>query len=157
MSLVEGIRAEIFTAIATRLATIKTINGYGTDVKKVYFDEIPMGIQLNTYQLPAIFLLDRQDPLETQHSQLVGRWDIDIQLWNLRVGDIKMMQFVRDVYKAIYADSATAQREDQFRSLHPQIVEVKPLWIRGDLNMIQSNRVTELSFTIHYRTRLYNM
>jgi hypothetical protein len=152
-----SIRAEIFTAIANRLETVKSVNGYSTNVNKVYFDEIPMGIQLQPHQLPAIFLLDRQDPLDTEHKQLVGRWDIDMQLWNVRVGDVAMMQFVRDVYKAIYANSSTAQREDEFRSLHPQIVEVKPLWIRGDLNMIKSNRITELSFSIHYRTRLHNM
>lgn len=152
-----SVRAEILTNIAARLATVTAANGYGTDVKTVYFDKIPMGLDLNDYEMPAIFLLDRLDELNTQQAIIEGLWQFDLQLWNSEVGDVPMIQFVRDVFKALYADSATAQTNGAFRALHVNIVEIKPLSISSDLHMIEANRITIVTFAVRYRTKLFEM
>ncbi len=153
-----GVRGEILVALAERLGTITAANGYSTNVNKVYYDKIPMGIRLASYKLPAIFLLERLDPITNQHKQLQGATEYDLQLWhNDGVGDVEMDTFVGDVFKAIYADSATAQREDQFRSLHPKLVIVRPISIAGDLNMIDANRIYEVSFSVEYRCKFYEL
>lgn len=153
-----GIRGEIVEALANRLSTIIQANGYSTDVKNVYYDEIPMGIRLQSYKLPAIFLLERIDPLATEHKVLKGAVEYDLQLWhNDGVGDVEMTVFVGDVFRAIYANSPTAQREDAFRQLHENIVRVVPLSIEGDLNMIEANRVYGVSFSVEYRCKLYQL
>lgn len=153
-----SIKSQIIDAIAQRLTKITTANGYALDVKKVLYDKIPMGIQLNVYQLPVIFLLDGPDSIEFEHSCVKGNWDFRLQLWhNNTVGDFTMLDFVRAVFKVIFADSPTAQRNDAFRALDNNIVEFIPLSISPDLNMIDANRVTEISFQIRYRTKLFDM
>ena len=153
----DSLKGRILDAFATRLAKITTANGYDTNVINVYSNEIPMGIQMNDYELPAIFLLDGPDNFITEHQKLVGAWDLRLQLWHNRVSDKTMMDFVRDVFKVIYADSPTAQRQDMFRGFVPEIHEVIPLSNSPDLNMIEANRVTELSFLVKYRTPLYDL
>ena len=150
-------KAEILAALAFRLEGIKIVNGYGTDVKKVYVDDIPMGTQLNEYELPAILLLDKDDSLSTEQSKLVGQWRVTLQLWNVATSDSVMLAFVRDVYKAIFAGSAVAQQTGAFRSLNPKIVEVKPVSIASDLHMIEANRIYEVTFLVHYRADLWNI
>lgn len=152
-----SIKGQISDAFAARLATITTANGYGTNVKKVYSDKIPMGIQLTKHAVPAIFVLDGPDQLDMQFGCMVGNWDFRLQLWHNEVGDIVMIEFCRDVLKAIFADSPTAQRVDAFRALHTSITEVIPLSISPDLNMIDANRVTEISFIVRYRTKLFDL
>jgi hypothetical protein len=153
----DSIKGQILEAIANRLTIITTANGFKTGVKKIYNDKIPMGIQLQKQQLPAIFLLEGPDYTEMEFGCIQGSWDIRMQLWHNEVGDIEMIEFVRDIMKAIYANSATAQRVDAFRALHSAIVEFIPLSISPDLHMIEANRVTELSFEVRYRTKLFNI
>ncbi len=152
-----SLKANIMTAFSNRLTNVTTVNGYSTNVRKVYFDKIPMGIQLGIQHLPCIFLLDGPDNPTFQQSCVIGQWDFRLQLWHNDVSDSIMQGFVRDVYKVIYANSPTAEVWDQFRSIHESVYEVIPLSISPDLNMIEANRVTELSFLLRYRTKLYNM
>jgi hypothetical protein len=153
-----SLKADIMQAIATRLETITTSNAYSLTLQKVYYDQIPMGIQLLSHNLPAMFLLDGDDRLRTENGCLVGEWDFRIQLWyDAKKTDFDMMNFVRDVYKCIYANSPNAERQDGFRALHPSLVEFKPVAISPDLNMIEANRIYELSFLVHYRTKLYSL
>jgi hypothetical protein len=153
----DSVKGKILEAIAIRLGAITLANGYRTDVKKVYWDQIPMGIELSNYELPAIFLLDRADILTTRFPIIEGTWEIDLQLWhNGDQGDIIMSNFVADVFKAIYANSPVAQIKDAFR-MQPSIVEFKPGSIATDLNMIEANRIYEVSFSIKYRTPIYEM
>lgn len=153
-----GVRGEIVEALAARLASIKASNGYATDVQEVYYDQIPMGIRLPSYKLPAIFLLERADALVTEHKVLKGDVTYDLQLWhNDEIGDVTMTNFVGDVFRAIYANSATAQREDAFRELHANLVRVVPVAIESDLNMIEANRVYGVTFTVEYRCKLYQV
>lgn len=157
MAFEDVIRGQILTNLATRLAKVKTANGYSTNVQKVYYDDIPMGIQLRKDQLPAIFLISGPDLPEFQQSCVIGNWEFIIQLWHNEVSDKEMENFSRNVFKAIYADSPTAQVWDQFRKLHERVFEVIPLSISPDLHMIKANRITELRFRLKYRTKLYDL
>lgn len=151
-------RAQIMTAFATRLAKVTTANGYSTNVRKVFFDKIPMGLQMQDYELPAIFLLDKFDNLQLQIDRVEGRWEFALQLWHTgKQTDATMHEFVADIMKTIYADSPTIQTHGAFRAIHNQIVEVIPLSVTGDLQMIDANRIYELRFVIVYRTKLYTM
>lgn len=152
-----SLKADILASVKTRLTSISEANGYSLSPKEVYVDEIPMGIQLNEYQLPAILLMEGVDTPTTQHRRVDGLMNIIIQLWHNRVGDVIMSNYVRDCFKAIYANSPTAEKEDEFRTIHPKVVEFIPLRITPDLNMIEANRVTELSFNIRYSSRLYDL
>ncbi len=152
-----GVRAEILTNLATRLQSVTAANGYTTDVKQVYYDTIPMGLELNDYQMPAIFLLDRIDPLKTIQGIIEGMWEFDLQLWNSEVSDAVMLQFVGDIFKAIYADSPVAEMNGAFRSIHPKVVEIIPLSISGDLHMIEANRITNVTFQVRYRSKLFEL
>lgn len=153
-----SVKAEISQAVAARLATITTANLYSVDVKKVLVDDIPMGIQMVDYELPAIFLLEGVDTPTTQQGCVNGQWNLILQLWHKDgVIDSVMQGFTRDVFKAIFANSAVAETNGAFRALHPKIVEFIPLRITPDLHMIEANRVVELSFNVHYRTRLYDL
>ena len=152
-----SMRGDMLDAFANRVATVTAANGYSTDVKKVYADKIRMGLILNPYQLPAVFIFDVQDTIQLIHGQMLGSWEFDIQLWHNKVGDVEMANYVRDVMKSIFANSPTATRVDAFRAIHPQIVEAKPLSIASDLNMIDANRISEIRFMLSYRTTLFNM
>jgi hypothetical protein len=152
-----SLHADIQAALAARLATITTANGYGTNVQTVYYDEIPMGLELNDYQLPAIFLIDNVTPLSTQFPKVQAKWNVTLQLWSAKVSDSVMWDFIKDVFKSLYANSPTAEIVGQFRTIHQKIVEISPLSIASDLQMIEANRVYVISLEVHYRTDLFNM
>lgn len=152
-----ALRSQLLAAIAGRLAKITVANGYETNLVNVYYDEIPMGIDLATHEVPAIFMIDRADMPEMKFNKLQGQWEIKLQLWHNPNPDSVMLQFVREVYKAIYADSPNAQTNGAFRSIHERIVEVVPTSIISDLNMIEANRVYEVSFIVRYRTELFDL
>lgn len=151
-----SVHGDIQVAIATRLQSLTAANGYGTDVRSVYHDEIPMGLELNDYQLPAIFLVDNITPIAMKFPIAEQNWQFTLQLWHNRVSDQVMWDFIKDVMKCIYANSPTAQRHDAWRSIHDKIIQIKPLSVAADLNMIEANRVYVLSFELMYRTELFS-
>ena len=163
-------RSEIKQAIDAKLRTIKTSAGYQTDVAKVFSDEsdgddkIPMGLELDDSQVPAILALSGDDtPGRTDpgkgltHGCYYGNWELELQLWHREVTDDIMHAFVRDVYKALYAGGATATKNNAFKSLHPQIYDLRPLSIEHDLNMIESNRCTTCFFVVQYTAKLWDL
>lgn len=151
-------KGDILQAIATRLEKLKSSNGYSLDVKKVYYDKIPMGLDLNSYQLPVLFILEGQDQITMQHKCVIGNWNVRLQLWaNVDVGDLTMNNYIRDVFKCLYADSFDAQREDAFRGLHTSLVQITPLSIDSDLNMIKANRIYEVNLSVEYRSKLFSL
>lgn len=152
-----GLKAQILQNFADRLRTITAANGYGTNVVKVFADEIPMGLDLEEFNLPAILCIDGQDKQTLIHQCVEGLWNIELQLIHKDLPDSVMNEFVKDVFKCVWANSATAERNDGFRSIHPNIYEITPLSISPDLNMIEANRIYGVSLQIHYRTRLYNL
>ena len=150
-------KTSIQDGLATRLGTIKTANGYTTNVSKIYVDTIPMGLDLETWELPAILVISDDDDPEIKQQCLHGHWKVELQLWHNLVADSVMHQFVRDVYKAIYADSPTAKRNDGFRGLHTSVFNMLPLSIESDLNMIDANRCYVCTFQIDYSANLYDL
>lgn len=149
-------RGDILAALAARLAKITTANGYATNVKKVYYDEIPMGLELAEHELPAIFCLDRDDVPQLEHGVFKGNWQVKLQLWHNPNPDSTMLDFVRDVFKVIYSDHPASQVRNMFK-VHPRVVEITPSAIASDLNMIEANRVYEVGFIVQYRTELFNL
>lgn len=152
-----SIRAEIGSAIASKLSEITTANGYQTNVNKVYFDKIPMGIQLETHELPAILLLSGDDKPEMKNQCWFGNWEFYIQLIHDQVDDQTMDVFVRDVFKAVFAGSSTSQTETFYRSIHHRIYQIDPLAIEPDLNMIDANRCYVIGLMVKYVTKLYDL
>jgi hypothetical protein len=163
-------RSQIKQAIDAKLREIKTASGYQTDVSKVYSDEsdgddkIPMGLQLDDHNLPAILSLAGDDTPGREnpgrgltHGCYYGNWELELQLWHREVTDEVMHTFVRDVYKALYAGAPAAQRNNAFKALHPKIYDVRPLSIEHDLNMIEANRCFTCFFLVQYTAELWNL
>jgi len=151
-----SLRGTLLDLLAARLDTIKETNGYDLTVKKVYYDKIPMGIQLASHEVPCIFLLDSDDRFKPEFKILDADWTIDLQLWNKQVSDKEQAKFVRAVFKAIFANSPTAERVDEFR-IHPAIYGIVPDSVVNDLHMIEANRVTLVRFVVKYRTKPYDL
>lgn len=153
----QSVKGLITTALRDRLTTITTANGYATNVQNVFFDKIPMGLNLQQHELPAIILIQGVDNQRTEIGCVIGDWEIELQLWHCEgVSDCEMNDFERDVYKAIYANSATKKTSQAYK-IHPSLVDISPSRVVPDLNMIDSNRVSMLFFNLEYRTPLYNM
>jgi hypothetical protein len=151
-----SLKFDILKAVADRLETIKTANAYPVEFKKVYYDQIPMGINLSSYQLPVIFLIDGNDNLKLEMSCVEGSWDLRVVVWSEEKDtDEDMMNYARAIFKCIYANSPTAEISTAFRALHPSLVEMQPVAINPDLNMIKANRAIEVMFNVRYRTKLY--
>jgi hypothetical protein len=148
-----AIRDDIEKGLTNRLKTITTANGYGTNVAKVYADDIPMGLDLDAHEMPAIFVLPSDEKHAMEHQQLVAEWNFELQLLQGDVSDSKMHQFVRDVYKCIWANSAVGGVNNAFK-WQPNITHVLPVGIETDLNMIEANRLWIVTIAVHYRSKL---
>jgi hypothetical protein len=142
---------------ADRLGTIKAVNGYATNIETVFYDEIPMGLQIQDDFLPAIILIDSIDTMRMEQGCAIGTWEFELQLWETRVVDTKMHNFTRDVVKAVYANSPSATTTSEFRTIHPSIRQVKLVSVTPDLNMIEANRVYCLTFQVEYQTKIFNL
>lgn len=146
-------RTTIGKAIRDRLATITTANGYDVGIKKVFFDAIPMGLELKVTDLPAIFMLDEGAPYAHEQGCLNVAMSLRLQIWHDgKRTDEQMHDHIRAVAKAIYADHPTANRLDAWRTFHPSMVWVELVGDEGDLHMIEANRVATLNLIVHYRT-----
>lgn len=150
-----SLKEEIQDGLVSRLETIKASGGYDTDVIKVFSDKIPMAIQLDEYELPAILVVGGDDKPVHSHGCIAGVWEMELQLIHNLVDDDVMHRFVRDVNKAIYADSPVATRVDAWRAIHPNLYDVNLVAIDSDLNMIEANRFFIVHFLLHYRSKPY--
>lgn len=149
-----GVRNDIETGLAQRLRTLTAANGYTTNVAKVFAEEIPMGMDLDDFELPGILVIPSGEKHEMEHQQLVAQWEFEIQLIHGDVSDSVMHQFVRDVYKCIWANSATADTNRPAFKWQKNITHVLPGSIETDLNMIESNRLWIVTIVVHYRSKL---
>ena len=151
-----SIKNDIKNAFIARLRTITSANGYSTGVVAVYDDRLPMGISLETHELPAIIAIAGEDRIEPKgQNRIYCEWMFYLQLIHGDVTDDVMFQFAGDVGKAIFANSPTADRQDEFRTLHSSIYQMDILEIEPDLNMIEANRFMVMSLKIKYVTK-YN-
>jgi len=150
-------RSEIHDSFVAKLGTIKSANGYATNVQQVYADDSPMGLDFEEFNLPAIIMVSSDDSIEMKQQCVFGNWAFELQLWHKEVSDSVMNDFVRDVYKAIFAGTASDQKNNAFKSIHPAIYNITPLPILSDLNMIEANRCYVAQFIIQYTTKLWDL
>ena len=146
-------KALIQASLRDRIATVTSANGYDTDIQKVFMDEIPMGLDLDLYELPAALVISGKDTLTHQQGWLVGKWVIEVQLiHNGTVGDTIMNNAARDIAKAVYANSPTVRRADAWRVFEGQPTAVWIREIQPDLNMIDANRFICSTYEVEYHT-----
>lgn len=151
-------KEQIQNSLAARLLTITTANGYDTNISKVFNNEIPMGMDLEQSEVPAILVIAGRDIPKHEHQWLKGNWEIELQLvHNAEETDATMHRFVRDVNRAIYANSPTAIRRDAWREF-----DGKPSgwWIDDivpDLFMIDANRCSVLNYIVSYHTDVLDL
>lgn len=150
-------KAQIMDALASKMATITSGNGYDTSVQKVFHNEIPMGLDLDSYELPAVFVIGGDDSVEHNLQWVDGNWQIEVQLLHNDVTDAVMHDFVRDVNKAVFAGSATGDATNAWRSLHPSITYIHLVGIEEDLNMIEANRFFIVKFLVKYKTQPHDL
>jgi len=153
-----GLLNEIQQGIAQRLATITVANGYSVDVVNVYYDVIPMGLELEEFELPAIFLLTNRNKIERKVGCNENTIIFELQLIHLaNEPDSTMFNFVGDVYRAIYANSPTADVVTEYRTIHNSIYDIKSNGPEFDLNMIEANRFAILDLQVNFRGRYINL
>ena len=151
-----GLLSDIQIGLATRLGKIKTANGYTTNVNNVLYDKIPMALELEDHECPAILLL--LSSLSIQ--RVVGCNDntANFELQLILPGsatDDELIQFSSDVYKAIYSDDPIVTNINGIRTIHPAIFDIKSDNIEFDLNMIEANRFAMITLQVMFRG-LYN-
>jgi hypothetical protein len=152
-----SLQADIAQALATRLASITEANGYDCDVKNVWADDMPLGLEMQPHDLPAIFVIDEGAQLSQDHGTLDVQRTFRLQLVHSRVPDSVMAEVVRAVAKAVFANSPTAQVQTEFRSIHPRVYQVRLIDAETDLNLLEANRIASLRLVVHYRTKPFDL
>jgi hypothetical protein len=152
-----SIRSEILQALAARLRGITTAHGYSLDVQQVYADEVPLGMDLAEHEVPAILLLDKECKVEHEFTDLNCEWIFELQLIHGQVSDSVMLDFTRQVAKALYADSPTAENNNGLRTLHNRVYDLQLLGAFGDLNTIDGNRFAILELVVFFRTKPWDL
>lgn len=157
-----SLRGEIQSGLVSRLESITAANGYETDVVKVFADEIPMGLSLDDYELPAILVIAGDDEMEYKTQWIHGTWGFELQLIHRLVPDSVMNCFARDVIKSISANSPTAARNEAWRGpfpegIHESVYDFRVQNIESDLGMIEANRFFCVNIMIRYQTRPHNL
>lgn len=128
-------------SLVDRLKTITTANGYRTNVAKVFSDEIPMGLSLDAFEIPAILVITGLSDIKYQQGWVIVKTLFELQLINnSTVGDSVMNNFAGDVARAIHANSPVVKRNDAFREFNGKPTSFRMIEIDTDLNMIEENR-----------------
>lgn len=136
------IGGDILLALKARLQTIRTANGYGTDVKEVRLDFATPTLNTAETDLPLIEIHDEAE--EYEHGASSGYWAntmtvlymVAPKAWT----DVMMQQFLTDVRKALYGGSSNATGNTGI-TLGGKVSKIELLAAIGDLNMIESNRI----------------
>jgi hypothetical protein len=151
------LRTSVGEALKTRLETITTANGYDLTVKKVWFDDIPLGLGLSPEDLPALLLLDDGASFTHEHQLVNVQLAIRVQIVESEEApDNRLNAIIRAIGKAVWANSAVAEVQDQFR-FHPKVYQVAMESDETDLHVIDGNRIATTRMIVHYRTRPYDL
>lgn len=152
-----SIRSEVGLALKARLSKVTTANGYTSNIKKVYYDKIPMGLELESSDLPAFFLLDDGAGMAHLHGLVDVSRVFRVQVVDREdASDDTMNEHLRNIGKVIWADSPTAEVQDQYR-FHERVYQVEMDADDTDLHMIEGNRIASVQMIVHYRTRPYDL
>jgi hypothetical protein len=149
-------RTQILYALRDRLALVKTSNGWPVTVNSIFVDEIPMGLDLEPHQLPALIVMDDNDMFRHEHQALDCAWKIEIQLVLEKCPDSTVHELARNILKAIFAGTPTGETNGGFR-FHPAVTWVELQAMHSDLHMIEANRMASIDLVIHYRTKPWNL
>jgi len=148
-----SIRSDVGIALKTRLETIKTANGYPVGFAHVFYDEIPLSLELSPEDLPAVFLLDEGGAYAHEHQVLnvTRSWRLQL-IHGEEATDEQMNELIRMISKAIFANHPTANVQDAFR-FHERVYQVSLETDETDLRMIEGNRIATVNLLTYYRTR----
>jgi hypothetical protein len=149
-------RAEILEALATRLQSITTANGYSTDVKKVFWNDIPLGMDLGDHEVPSILILDKECRVTHQFTDLELEWFFELQLIHAQVSDTLMLDFSRDVVKCLYANSPVVESSSYLR-FHPLVYDLQITSFYGDLHTIDANRFAIMEIIVFFGTKIWDL
>lgn len=142
---------KIQTALVERLKTITTANGYESNIEKVYSDEIPMGLSLEEFELPALLVIAGEMGFKHQNKCLFVVSDFEIQIIaHPAKPDSYLWQIMKDISLAIYNDGPVGNRSDAWRTFDGKPTAV---WLKHnltDLNMIAGNRMYCFTIVIEY-------
>lgn len=147
-----GLLSDIQIGLANRLATVTTANGYTTNIVNVLYDKIPMALELEDHELPAVLLLMSSLDIERKVgcNENTAKFEIQFVLPGTS-SDSEMIQFASDIYKAIYSDDPVTTNINGIRTIHPAIFDIKSDNIEFDLNMIEANRFAMLNLQVMFR------
>jgi len=153
-----SIVAQVVQAIVDRIDQVKTANGYPRDIKRIFYDKLPMGLELQPHEMAAVLVIDEGARLK--HDKL--RLDIDqtLRLQLILERDEKdeaIYELFRSIIKTLFANSPGAERIDGFRGIHPSITQLVFLDYQTDLHMIDSNRIATMRLSVQYRTKLFDL
>ncbi len=153
-----GVLNDMAQGLAGRLESITSANGYQTNVKNVFYDDIPMGLELEPTQVPAILMIAGENLLNRKNFQCSdGKWSFLLQLIHGDVNDQVMFQFVGDIARAVYADSPVEAKFNKYRTIHPALTDCEMPRIEPDINMIEANRFAIVELVLSYKTALTNL
>lgn len=150
------IRSQVGLAFKARLEKVTEDNGYDHTIKAVYYDKIPMGLELLDHQLPALFLLDEGANHTHEHQTMDIAVSYRIQLVHGQVTDQVLQEIQRAIARVIFADSPVIDRTDQYR-IHTRVYQIEMVDDETDLHMIEANRIATMRFIVHYRTKPYDL
>lgn len=153
-----SLRSEIGEAVRDRLLTVTAAGGWPLPVASVFYDKIPLGLELDVHQMPAVLVMDEGASYRHEHSALNVSLAFRLHLV-LAEGstDDQVNLLIREIGKAVWANSPTAETMDGFRLLHPRVYQVEMERDETDLNMIEANRIATVQMIVHYRTRPYDL
>jgi hypothetical protein len=152
-----SVRSAVGIALRDRLKKITTANGYTSNIKKVFYDKIPLGLELESSDMPALFLLDDGATSQHLHGVIEIARAFRIQIVDdEESSDEVMNEHIRNVGKVVWADSPTAETQDQYR-FHERVYQVEMDGDETDLHMIEGNRIASVQMIVHYRTRPYDL
>jgi hypothetical protein len=152
-----SLRSAIGLALKARLESITTANGYPAEAKTVWYDKIPMGLELEAHQMPALFLLDEGADIQHVQQQVDIARSFRVQIIAEDTAtDEDLEEVVRLVAKAVWANHPTATVDDQYR-FHPRVYQVSMASDETDLHMIDANRIATVRMIVHYRTKPYDL
>lgn len=156
-----SVSASVTAALATRLGTVTTANGYDVNIAKVFYptnnpDYQPMGSDLQPQEMPALIIYQGPVKVDPQHglNSMYATYYVEIvQPW---VPDSAMWAVVNALGRALWGGAKDATENSGYR-FHPAVVEPKLVEVIPDFGMLQGHRIWVAVLLVHYRVRYTNL
>lgn len=156
-----AVSSSVTQALVARLGTIKTSNGYVSNISKVFYplnsgDYQQMGADLAEQDMPAIIFYQGPVEVEPQHHLNTMHAVYYLELVQPWVPDASMWQLVSDIGKAVWGGSPTADENTNFR-FHEKVVDIQMKNVVPDFGMLQGHRIWVVVLLVQYRVRYTNL